>query len=108
PHVVGARGATPSGVSPSLVRISCPDGMELGIPAPFEAVLSRAYPRAAPGRLLALTSDPDTGAMTLEGSAPGATGPAAQLDMWVPDRGLGDPVVTGDNVSGAVATAVPG
>jgi endoglycosylceramidase len=108
PHVVGARGASPSGISPSLVRISCPDGAELGIPAPFATVLSRAYPRAAPGHLLSLTSDADTGAMTLQGSAPGATGDRAALDLWVPDRGLGAPVVTGENVSGAVATPVAG
>lgn len=108
PHVVGARGATPNGTSPSLVRFSCPDGTELGIPAPFATVLSRAYPRAAPGRLVALSSEPESGAMTLQGSAPGATGPSAALDLWVPDRGLGPPVVTGTNVSDAVATATPG
>jgi hypothetical protein len=95
PHVGGARGATPNGVSPSLVRISCPDGAELGIPEPFSAVLSRSYPRAAPGRLTALTSDPATGAMTLTGEAPGASGPAAQLDLWVPDRGNGAPTIGG-------------
>jgi hypothetical protein len=46
--------------------------------------------------------------MTLSGSAPGATGARSELDLWVPDRGLGPPVVTGQNVSEADAVAVPG
>jgi endoglycosylceramidase len=95
PHVIGGRGNEPGAVSPSLVRIGCPGDVELGIPDEFGSVLSRSYPRAAPGRLTSLASDPATGAMTATGEAPDATGDAALLDLWVPDRGLGPPAVSG-------------
>ena len=98
PHVIGGRGKEPGAISPSLVRIGCPGDVELGPPPPFATVLSRAYPRAAPGRLTAVSSDAATGSLTATGEAPGATGAAAELDLWIPDRGLGRPVVAGVQV----------
>jgi endoglycosylceramidase len=106
PHVIGGRGNEPGAVSPSLNRIGCPGDVDLGIPPAFGVVLSRSYPRAAPGVLRTLVSDPDTGAMQASGSAPGAVGRAALLDVWVPDRGLGAPVVSG--VGDVVVTPVAG
>ena len=108
PHVIGGRGREPGAISPSLVRIGCPGDVELGIPAPFGSILSRAFPRAAPGVLQSLTSDPATGAMRASGDAPGATGDAAVLDLWVPERGLGPPLVSGAGVSAPVVTPVEG
>jgi endoglycosylceramidase len=102
PHNIGTPGNRPGPVSPSLHRISCPGGEDLGIPPQFARVLSRAYPRAAPGRLIAITSDPDDGSLTVEGESAGG----GVLDLWVPDRGLGPPDVrTGQD---AAVTAVTG
>ena len=42
-------GVTPTELSPSLNRFACPGDIPLGIPAEFNAILSRAYPRAAAG-----------------------------------------------------------
>lgn len=84
PHVVGRPGRTPLGTSNSLVRYDCPSGEALGTPEPFREVLSRSYPRAAPGRLLSLESDPASGAVTLRGEAGAASG--EELDVWVPAR----------------------
>lgn len=108
PHQIGTPGNPPGAVSPSLVRYSCPGDIELGIPPQFGTVLSRSYPRAAPGVLRSLVSDPSTGVLRLTGEAPGASGAAATLDLWMPDRGLGAPVVTGVNVSNVVAHQVNG
>lgn len=107
PHVVGTPGNTPTGISPSLVRIDCPSGDELGIPPPFAEVLSRTYPRAAPGRLLELASDPATGRAVISGDA-GASGPGT-LDLWVPRRdGRPPPTVDGSNVGRVVSRPVDG
>jgi endoglycosylceramidase len=108
PHQIGTPGNPPSPVSPSLVRFACPGDVEIGIPPEFGTVLSRSYPRAAPGRLTSLTSEPATGAAQLTGEAPGAAGEAAVLDLWVPDRRLGEPVVTGTNVSDRIVHPVAG
>lgn len=102
PHQIGTPGNTPGEISPSLVRFRCTEEegeVELGVTPEFAVVLSRAYPRAAPGRLTSLTSDPATGALRLTGDAPGAIGDAAVLDLWVPHRDLGRPRVSGTNVT---------
>lgn len=108
PHVIGRRGNEPGAISPSLVRIGCPGDVELGIPSEFGTVLSRSYPRAAPGVLTSLSSDPATGAMQARGDAPGAVGEAAVLDVWVPDRGLGQPGVVGINLGAPSIEPVEG
>jgi len=89
PHQIGSPGAAPRPVSDGLVRFSCPSGANLGSPPEFTGILSRAYPRAAPGRMATLTSDPVSGAAEVGGtaSAPGTA------ELWVP--GAGRPVVTG-------------
>jgi endoglycosylceramidase len=94
-----------TGVSPSLRRFSCPDGAALGVPDQFRLPLSRAYPRAVPGRLTSLSSDVDSGALALAGTAGGGS---CRLDLWVPDRGTGAPTVTATGVEGVGVRAVEG
>ncbi len=95
PHQIGTPGNPPGRISPSLVRFACPGDREVGIPAQFGTVLSRAYAWAAPG-LASMTSEVDTGALRVTGTKRGT------LDIWVPDRGRGAPVVTGAPAAGVV------
>ena len=93
PHVVAVPNGKAQGISPSLNRFACPDQVALGIPAPFAKVLGRAYPRAAPGSVTALTSDAGTGALDLTGSTSAVSVAAAgPLEVWVP--GPARPVLT--------------
>lgn len=64
-----------------LNGLQCPGDIDLGPTEPFFRVLSRAYPRAAPGLLLTLVSDPETGALNIEAEdAP----IGAELLVWTP------------------------
>jgi hypothetical protein len=83
-------------VSPSLNRFACPGNVPLGIPAEFGRVLSRPYPRAAPGQLAALSSNPTTGAFGLRGRDDDRRG-SCRLDVWVPG-GSTRPHLAGVNV----------
>lgn len=98
PHNHRDGDGEPVPLSPSLVRYSCPGDVELGIPDEFATILSRPYPRAAPGVITALTSNPQASTLHLEASAGDASGQAAEL--WVPDRGRGAPRVTGTGMVG--------
>ena len=53
---------------------------------------------------MALTSDPTTGALRLDGD----TARAGALDVWVPAGALPPPVVDGTNISGVRVTTVDG
>lgn len=101
PRRPGAR------LSPSLNRYRCPGNEPLGIPDAFARILSRPYPRAAPGIIEELDSDPTTGRLHLQGDARGATG--APADLWVPDRSHPQPpLVTGTNIDHVRVHPVPG
>ncbi len=78
PHSVGPTGEH---VVVHLNSLQCPGDVDLGQTEPFVRVLGRGYPRAAPGRLVSLTSDPETGAMTFEATADDAGG---QVVAWTP------------------------
>lgn len=82
----------------------CPDNDDVGLVPEFTKLLSRAYPRAAPGRLVSLASDPDAGTLSLAGVVDGAG--SAPLDVWSP--GTKPPVVTGSNLANVTITAVAG
>ena len=86
PHVIRTPGGEPSGVSPSLNRFRCPAQEPLGIPAAFRTILSRAYPRAAPGVITSLESDPQSGAFRVTGRDTDPRG-SCRLELWAPDRG---------------------
>jgi len=96
PHQIGVPGGRPGSVSPSLNRFACPGNVPLGIPAEFGRVLSRPYPRAAPGQLAALSSNPATGAFGLRGRDDDRRG-SCRLDVWVPG-GSTRPHLAGVNV----------
>jgi len=82
PHNFSGPGAQPGSVSPSLNRFGCPGNVPLGIPVSTRRILERPYPRAAPGTLMALTSDPATAAFRIDGRAPSRS--SCRLDVWVP------------------------
>lgn len=105
PHVVHEPGGRPDAVSPSLHRYGCPGDVDLGIPVPFGRALSRPAPRAVPGRILELRSDPRTGAFALRGRDPSPDG-SCTVDLWVP--GTATPVVAAEGVTDLVAQQVPG
>lgn len=92
---------------PQLIHFSyssCPGDIDGGPVPEWVAVLSRPYPRAAPGRLTFLESDGDAGTIHLRGQtdAPGT------LDLWMPRRGDGVPLVSGRGVSDVDILVVDG
>ena len=64
-----------------LHGLGCPGDVDLGPTAAFVKVLGRGYPRAAPGRLTSLTSDPDSGRLVVRATATEAGG---ELVVWTP------------------------
>ena len=104
PHSLGSPDGQPPAQTNSLVRLACPTDTPVGIPEPFERILGRAYPRAAPGALRVLSSDPSTGDLHLSGTTDRSGG---FLDLWVPAETT-PPVVDGTNVSGVRVVAVDG
>ena len=105
PHSIGAPGGRPPSQTDSLVRLDCPSDAPVGIAAPFQRILGRAYPRAAAGTLRSLTSDPTTGELQLKGVT-GAQG--GTVDIWAPATESGPPLVTGTNIGSIDVAPVPG
>ena len=90
----------------NLAEVDCATGKDAPLHASFADVLSRPYPRAAPGTLTRLTVD-STGRLTLSGTAPEkAAGPACTLDVWFP--GKARPTVGGSGVHGTDLRQVDG
>jgi len=107
PHSIGAPGGTPPPQTDSLVRLSCPSNAPAGILPAVRTVLARAYPRAAPGRLTFLSSDPASGWFHVRGETDAASA-AGTLDVWAPARGNEPPAVWGVNLSDITITPVAG
>jgi len=105
PHSLGSPGGHPPAQTDSLVRLACPSDTAVGIAPAFQQILGRAYPRAVPGTLQSLTSDPATGTLHLAGDAGSNPG---VIDLWVPALGGGPPVVSGTNISATRTVSVPG
>jgi len=86
PHTIGTPGRDPkppeTPTSGNLVVLGCPANDDLGLVPQFAKVLSRAYPHAAPGRLLELRSDSDQGTLDLSGTHDGSG--SGMLDVWAP------------------------
>jgi hypothetical protein len=104
PHQI--NDANGGGVSPSLNRYACPEQRALGIPDSTRRILARAYPRAAPGLLTMLVSDPGTGALRISGTNPDP-GAGCELSVWLPgDRGR--PRLAGTHVTRLALTPFAG
>ncbi|MEZ5176705.1 MAG: cellulase family glycosylhydrolase [Acidimicrobiales bacterium] len=108
PHSVGWDGsgwAAPHGAVVHLNTLSCP-GDTVGVPTePFLRVLGRAYPRATPGTLDHLVSDPTTGQLSVEATATAAGG---ELVVWAPTADDAEHRVTTSGLVGVSQRAVPG
>lgn len=84
PHAVawsGGQVVSYSGTSTQLNLLGCPDNVDMGANDAFLDILGRGYPRAAPGRLTEVRSDPDTGLMHITASAAAGGG---ELVVWTP------------------------
>lgn len=86
--------------------IECPSAQYRVIPE-WQQVLARARPLAAPGRILSLTSDSTAGTLELSGDSSGAAADA-RLELWVPERGLGTPELTGPGLGEVEIRTQPG
>ena len=108
PHAVRWEGdviVAPAGTETHLNLLGCPDNTDLGPNDAFLAVLGRGFPRAAPGRLEELRSDPDSGRLTVEASVGRAGG---ELVVWTPTTDDADHPIAVANLTDVVAHEVPG
>ena len=105
PHTIGTPGGDPPSQFIVFSKISCPGDVAEPVPE-WVAVLSRPYPRAAPGRLVSLESDGDAGTLQLTGVTDGASA-GALLDLWIPERGGSVPSISGAGLGTARVIDVP-
>ncbi len=106
PQSIGVPGRTPTEARVQLNTVTCPDDVDAGPTTELLATAGRAYPRAAPGRIIDLTSDPDARTLSLEGRVVDDLATGRDLVLWVP--GDAPPEVSGDGVSEPTLTPVPG
>jgi endoglycosylceramidase len=97
PHNIGEPGGRPGSTTGNINRFACPEQRSLGTPATTRRILARAYARAAPGRLTALASDPDTGALRVAGRDDNRSG-SCELVIWLPGD-FGRPELSARGVS---------
>ncbi len=110
PHSVRWQGATvvsPDVVETHLNLLQCPGNTDLGPNDAFLDVLGRAYPRATPGRVTSLRSDPDTGVLTVEAHADAAA-VGGDLVVWTPTSDDADHRVATRGLTDVRQTTVPG
>lgn len=91
PHAVGSRGHRPPCAGKSIYS----DGLVTRSAANL-ATITRSYPRAAPGRLTFLRSDPKTGSMEVRG-----VDGVGEADLWVRKAGCRIPGATKRRMVGA-------
>lgn len=94
--------ATASG---NLVRVDCRTGESLAPPAGFAQPLSRAYPRALPGRLTSLATEPNGGGLKLAATADADAANCA-IELWAP--GENQPRLATTGVDNPAYTKVSG
>ncbi|MCB1026747.1 MAG: cellulase family glycosylhydrolase [Microthrixaceae bacterium] len=68
-------------------------------------MIGRGYPRATPGRITELRSDPDTGFMKVAATA---TEPGGELVVWTPTSADAEHPVSVDNLTSVTETELPG
>lgn len=108
PHAVqwsGGSVVAPTDISTHLNRLQCPGNDDLGPTDEFLQILDRSYPRATPGRLTALRSDPATGFMKVTATAKAAGG---QLVVWTPTADDADHPVNVAGLTDVVSHEVDG
>jgi endoglycosylceramidase len=108
PHSVGWNGSgwsAPPGDVVHLNTLRCPGNQGRGQTDAFLRVLGRAYPRATPGTLDQLVSDPVTGRLDLAATAVEAGG---ELVVWTPTADGPDHRITTTGLVGISQRAVPG
>jgi endoglycosylceramidase len=108
PHGVRWEGGTvvpDTGVSTHLNLVGCPGDELLGPNEDFLRILGRGYPRAAPGRLDEVRSDPDTGWLKVRATASAAGG---ELVVWTPTVGGPDHEINVAGLTDVVEHDVPG
>jgi len=105
PHSIGTPGGEPPPELLHFHRSTCPGDAQRGVVDEWAVILSRPYPRAAPGQLVTLESDGLAGKLHLTGNT---TATGADLDLWVPDRGRGTPRITGTGIGPPRIVDVPG
>lgn len=88
-----------------LNGVGCPGDKDKGVTKAYALVLSRPYPRAAPGTITSLTSDPDARTMDLVATNARSGG---ELSVWVPAGAKGEPKVTAAGVKDLKVSAVAG
>jgi endoglycosylceramidase len=105
PHSVGEPGGRATEDQVHLLTRTCPGDTDAGPTDAFLQILGRPYPRAAPGRITELHSDPATGALAVRatGAVPGT---AAPLVVWLP--GTATKPTTTDGLTEVRLTEVPG
>ncbi len=89
--------------SGNLTKVDCVTGAPIAPPAGFAQPLTRAYPKAFPGRLGTLEA---VGGGLRFGATAADDGASCRLDIWVP--GDAQPVLKTENVSDAASLRVPG
>ena len=94
--------ATSSG---NLVSIDCATGELSAPPEGYATPLSRAYPRAFPGRLDSLTSEPSGRDLTFTATVDD-DGANCEIDVWFP--GDATPQVSSTGIDDVESTEVPG
>lgn len=108
PHAVqweDGEVVAPTDDSVHLNILGCPDNEDLGPNDAFLAILGRGYPRAAPGRLTEVRSDPATGNLLVEAEA---DEPGGQLLVWTPTVDDADHQVTVEGLRDVVEHEVDG
>jgi len=106
PHAIGVPGTRPTATQVQLNDVACPDDIDAGPNRELLRVAGRAYPRAAPGRLTELVSDPRAGTLRVAGALADDLGDWGPLVLWVP--GQEAPRVEADGTAEPEATRVPG
>jgi endoglycosylceramidase len=106
PHNFSVTGGQPGETSGNINRYRCPGETELGTPDSTRRILGRATVRAAPGRIVRLESDPDSGAFSMAGSDR-AGGGSCELLVWLPGD-FGVPQLRGRNVANIEARRYAG
>jgi len=99
PHAIGTRGHRPSCAGKSIYS----DGLITRAQENVD-VLTRAYPRAAPGVLASINAQVATGSVRVTGVADAAD---VRADLWVPAR-CGSPIAVGTNIGPSTTADVPG